>query len=74
MGGLIALVPHFQRVLARTFDMANNCSNDPLCSDQHFAFGRYSGPSCYSCLLVSETSCEHRNLWLDRQLLLDNLP
>ncbi len=74
MGGLIALVPHFQRIVDRAVDMATTCSNDPLCLEQHFAPGAHNGPACYSCMLVSETSCENRNLWLDRELLLDNLP
>lgn len=74
LGGLIALVPHFERILERAVDMAQACSNDPLCGQEHFRPGRHNGPSCYGCLLVSETSCEHRNLWLDRELFLANLP
>jgi hypothetical protein len=27
------------------------------------------GAACHSCLLISETSCERRNLFLDRNLL-----
>lgn len=74
LGGMIALAPHFDRVLGQAFEMAENCSNDPLCLENHFRVGGYNGPACYSCLLVSETSCEHRNLWLDREVLLHNLP
>jgi len=74
LGGLIALVPQFDRILERAVAMARLCSNDPLCIENKFAPGRYSGPACYACLLVSETSCEHRNLWLDRDVLLANLP
>lgn len=71
LGGLIALVPHFERIFARALEMLRVCSNDPLCAENHFTTGRYCGPACYSCLLISETSCEHRNLWLDREILLD---
>lgn len=74
LGGLIALVPNFDDVIRRAIDMAEVCSNDPLCLETSFNTGSYNGASCYSCSLVSETSCEHRNLWLDRQVLLDNLP
>lgn len=74
LGGLIALVPHFQQILHRALEMAGSCSNDPLCGEQHFTSGKYNGAACYGCALVSETSCEHRNLWLDRNLLLANLP
>lgn len=73
LGGLIALVPHLHRTLHHVLDMARACSNDPLCLDKRFQLGGHTGPACYSCLLLSETSCEHRNLWLDRELFLDNL-
>lgn len=74
MGGLIALVPHFDHIMNVAVDMLQCCSNDPLCLESHFEAGGYNGPACYGCLLVSETSCEHRNLWLDRQVLVNNLP
>lgn len=74
MGGLIALAPRFGTTLERALDSVQVCSNDPLCAEEHYRQGRHSGPACYGCLLVSETSCEHRNLWLDRELLLTNLP
>jgi hypothetical protein len=74
LGGLIAMVPSFERVLQRAFLDVDSCSNDPLCSENHFVRGKVNGPACYSCLLQSETSCEHRNMLLDRALLLRNLP
>lgn len=74
LGGLVALVPNFDRVVNRALAGVDVCSNDPLCIETRFAPGRHSGPSCYACLLVSETSCEHRNMHLDRELLRDNLP
>lgn len=70
LGGMIALAPHFDRIANRALEMLRICSNDPLCAESHFAVGRYCGPACYSCLLISETSCEHRNLWLDREVVL----
>jgi hypothetical protein len=74
MGGLIALVPHFDHIMNVALDMLRTCSNDPLCIENHFRSSGYNGPACYGCLLVSETSCEHKNLWLDREVLLNNLP
>jgi hypothetical protein len=74
LGGLVALVPEFERVLESAFRNLDACSNDPLCGEEGFAPGKYNGPACYACALVSETSCEHRNMRLDRSLLLDNLP
>ncbi len=74
LGGLVALVPEFERVLQRAFDNIDTCSNDPLCGEERFGPGKYNGAACYACSLVSETSCEHRNMQLDRNLLLENLP
>ncbi len=74
LGGMIALVPQFDRVLRAAFNTIDGCSNDPLCSEVEFGAGKYNGSACYACLLVSETSCEHRNTRLDRTLLKENLP
>lgn len=74
LGGLVALVPQFERVLATAFRDLDACSNDPLCGEELFGPGKYNGAACYACALVSETSCEHRNMRLDRSLLLANLP
>lgn len=74
LGGLIALVPYFQDMLDLAFDQLSTCSLDPLCIEQKFVSGKYNGAACYGCLLLSETSCEHRNMWLDRNVLLENLP
>jgi hypothetical protein len=49
------------------------CSNDPICA-QH-APGRsmegrwLHGAACHGCALVAETSCEMRNDYLDRALV-----
>jgi hypothetical protein len=74
LGGLIALIPHFQRILQIAIQNAQICSGDPLCKQHEFHDGQYNGAACYSCLLLSETSCEHRNMWLDRNVLLEALP
>ena len=69
LGGLVALVPFLQETLASCFQMATSCSADPLCHDTRFLLGKYNGAACYACLLISETSCEHRNMWLDRHVV-----
>ena len=74
LGGLIALVPYFQDILDTAFRNLFTCSTDPLCIEHKFKLGEYNGAACYGCLLTSETSCEHRNMYLDRKLLLENLP
>jgi hypothetical protein len=70
LGGLVSLVPTFSRVLSRAFNDLDACSNDPLCSREHFNHERVNGAACYACLFQSETSCEHRNALLDRNVLL----
>ncbi len=72
LGGLVALVDRFDQILQTALQDVDNCSNDPLCEDAPAAGA--SGAACYSCLLVSETSCEHRNMGLDRLLLMENMP
>lgn len=74
LGGLIALVPEFERVLERALHNLETCSNDPLCGEEEFGPQKYNGAACYACALVSETSCEHRNMSLDRKELLEGLP
>lgn len=74
LGGLVALVPQFQRVLGSALRNIDSCSNDPLCGEENFTHEKYNGAACYACALISETSCEYRNMRLDRNLLLDNLP
>jgi hypothetical protein len=72
LGGLIGLVPSFGQVIASSLRDLASCSNDPLC-EETLPDG-VNGSVCYSCLLASETSCEQRNVHLDRGLLLQNLP
>jgi len=74
LGGLIALVPSFQHIINAALEQLQTCSGDPLCRDQKFDVGAYNGAACYGCLLLSETSCEHRNMWLDRNVMLENQP
>lgn len=70
LGGLVSLVPTFERVIERAFRDLNSCSNDPLCGREHFNEDRVNGAACFACLFQSETSCEHRNAHLDRNVLL----
>ncbi|HJU14243.1 MAG TPA: DUF1998 domain-containing protein [Candidatus Nitrosotalea sp.] len=74
MGGLIALAPYFDRMLDSAMNQLETCSGDPLCYEQKFRHGNYNGAACYGCTMNSETSCEHRNMWLDRKVLVENMP
>lgn len=71
MGGLISMADHFENILADADEMLWTCSCDPLCGDNLFKVGGYMGASCYGCTMNSETSCEHRNMWLDRNVLME---
>lgn len=73
LGGLIALAKQFRTVLDAAFRNINSCSNDPLCAEQTLVHGGANGAACYACLFLSETSCEFRNLYLDRNLLRHNI-
>jgi len=72
LGGLIGLVPSFAQVISSALRDLSSCSNDPLCEES--VPDGINGSACYSCLLASETSCEQRNVHLDRGILLQNLP
>jgi len=60
----------FPAILA-ALETANWCSNDPVCSEME-AQGvmGLNKAACHSCTLISETSCEHNNLLLDRKVLI----
>lgn len=71
MGGLVGAVRDFEQILRRALRNIKYCSNDPLCREVEKSPEKVTGAACYSCLLVSETSCEHRNMWLDRHAVGD---
>jgi Domain of unknown function (DUF1998) len=73
MGGLIQAGRRMEHHLTTALNMAKLCSNDPVCA-QHLPNNqlekRYTlGAACHGCLLIAETSCECRNEYLDRSLL-----
>jgi len=70
MGGLVGAVDIFEEILERASGRIGLCSNDPLCAEVRKTPERINGAACHSCLLISETSCEHRNMWLDRHIIL----
>ena len=58
---------HLEPLLREALEHARFCSSDPLCG--HSApgeMGHLNGAACHACLLVSETSCERGNRYLDR--------
>ncbi len=69
LGGLIGIASDFQKFLNHIRDRMRYCSNDPLCLAHNFDQNRINGAACYACLMLSETSCENGNLYLDRNLI-----
>ena len=70
MGGLVWQgQPRLIRsIIESAMKRAVNCSSDPLCWENVDGMNR---ASCFGCTMVSETSCEHANLALDRRALVD---
>jgi hypothetical protein len=54
-------------LLRDVLERAHFCSSDPLCGyAAPGEMGQLNGAACHACLLVSETSCERSNYYLDR--------
>ncbi len=73
MGGLVDTVyseNEFKKVLKNAMNTLLVCSNDPLCSSIQLEENKVNGAVCHNCLLLSETSCEHRNSFLDRHFFI----
>lgn len=76
LGGLVkqGLPSKFFQVLEKAIEDATWCSYDPVCIENKYQ-GRDSLnlASCHACSLISETSCEFQNIYLDRKLLVGSL-
>jgi hypothetical protein len=73
LGGLVQEARHMEDHLLLALRMGALCSNDPICA-QHAPGGSMEkrwlhGAACHGCALVAETSCEMRNDYLDRALV-----
>src|SRR5499427_6837367 len=77
LGGLVGTAPSFANILQRALERSAICSNDPMCADQEpddrSGDRATHGAACHGCLLIAETSCEMRNLFLDRRLLVGTM-
>jgi len=77
LGGLLAITPRLAEIISRALDKLRICSSDPICSENspenHSDDRAVHGAACHSCLLIPETSCESRNLFLDRALVSNTL-
>ncbi|MFN3194046.1 MAG: DrmB family protein [Aureliella sp.] len=80
LGGLIQVGRKIHEHLRNALELGLLCSNDPVCA-QHQPTNAHErrflhGAACHGCVLISETSCEQHNEYLDRALVVstvDNL-
>ena len=77
LGGLVEVASRFTQVLQSALRQLLVCSGDPICADHDPTTSSddraLHGAACHGCLLVAETSCEARNLHLDRALLVGTM-
>jgi len=72
LGGLVELgnPENLGPMISRALDRAKVCASDPLCAEHDPSKDQsLHGAACHACGLVSETSCEVGNRFLDRALL-----
>jgi len=80
LGGLIQVGRRIHEHIRNALELGELCSNDPVCA-QHQPQNAHErrflhGAACHGCLLIAETSCEQKNDFLDRALVVrtvDNL-
>ncbi len=79
LGGLVEAGRKIAQHLKEALERGGLCSNDPVCAQhepQNAECRFLLGAACHGCLLIAETSCEQKNDFLDRALVVptvDNL-
>jgi hypothetical protein len=73
LGGLVQVGRRIHNHIRAALELGQLCSNDPVCA-QHSPVNAHErrflhGAACHGCLLISETSCEQHNEYLDRALV-----
>ncbi|MFW9258883.1 DrmB family protein [Nostoc sp. CALU 546] len=73
LGGLVQVGNQLEEHLNVALELGKLCSNDPVCAQHqpdNVQEERFlHGSACHGCLLIAETSCERRNEFLDRALV-----
>jgi hypothetical protein len=73
LGGLVEAADRIDQYLRHALDLGRLCANDPVCAhhepnnveEERFLLGA----ACHGCVLLAESSCERRNDFLDRALV-----
>ena len=77
LGGLVEAGRNIQKLLKNALGNGELCSNDPVCCKHQpndtFEERYLLGAACHGCLLISETSCEMFNQFLDRSLVVPTI-
>lgn len=73
LGGLVEAADRIDTYVRQAVDLGRLCSNDPVCA-QHQPDNKaedrlLAGAACHGCVLLAESSCERRNDFLDRALV-----
>ncbi|KAB7790044.1 DUF1998 domain-containing protein [Bifidobacterium leontopitheci] len=73
LGGLVSLAEpdSFERIFNEALQLAHRCSSDPVCAQRvpQDPEDFLHGAACHCCCMLSETSCERANRFLDRRFL-----
>ncbi len=71
MGGLVwqGQPNLIEGTIRKAMQRALDCASDPICWEND---DQMNYAACFSCAMVSETSCEERNVGLDRRALVDD--
>ena len=73
LGGLVQQGRYVEDHLDEALRMGELCSNDPICAQhapaESVRSAHLHGAACHGCTLIAETSCEMRNDYLDRALV-----
>ena len=76
LGGLVrqGLPGRIENIITRAISEAKWCTADPVCI-QSAGQGQYGCnlAACHNCVLLPETSCENKNMFLDRGLMIGTL-
>ena len=77
LGGLVEAGRRFSVHLRNACRDNLLCSNDPVCAEHSpavfYETSPLQGAACHGCLLTSETSCEQRNDFLDRAVVVPTI-
>jgi hypothetical protein len=77
LGGLVQIGRRLEHHLNQALALGQLCSNDPVCAQHHPDNPHEErfllGAACHGCLLIAETSCERRNEFLDRALVVSTV-